>query len=151
MVKISTASVGVRIKNRPRMEWAVEGNCYLPPTTPLEDRAAHTAQFFPTQQSTPRQIATAKAICVGCPVRSDCLAYAIGWWERGGGIFGGETETERRITRKAWRATGEISGMSLVEWADGWIAMEPEQRKVVVEMVKEMDEDVEPEEGEASW
>lgn len=42
-----------------------------------------------------RQVEQAKAVCARCPVRSDCLAYAL---DAGldAGIFGGLTEVERR-------------------------------------------------------
>jgi WhiB family redox-sensing transcriptional regulator len=53
--------------------------------------------FFPISEVGPGawQVAQAKAVCARCPVRSDCLAYAL---DNGldHGIFGGLTELERR-------------------------------------------------------
>lgn len=53
--------------------------------------------FFPISDMGPgaRQVAEAKAVCARCPVRTDCLDYAI---DAGldHGIFGGQTERERR-------------------------------------------------------
>jgi WhiB family redox-sensing transcriptional regulator len=53
--------------------------------------------FFPVSEMGPgaRQVAQAKAVCARCPVRSECLSYAL---DTGldYGIFGGTTEGERR-------------------------------------------------------
>jgi len=53
--------------------------------------------FFPVSEMGPgaRQVARAKAVCASCPVRAECLAYAL---DAGldNGIFGGLTERERR-------------------------------------------------------
>lgn len=53
--------------------------------------------FFPVSEMGPgaRQVARAKAVCASCPVRTECLAYAL---DAGldNGIFGGMTEQERR-------------------------------------------------------
>ncbi|EID53436.1 WhiB family transcriptional regulator [Saccharomonospora xinjiangensis] len=53
--------------------------------------------FFPVSDMGPgaRQTARAKAVCARCPVRDQCLRYAL---ENGldHGIFGGLTERERR-------------------------------------------------------
>jgi WhiB family redox-sensing transcriptional regulator len=42
----------------------------------------------------------AKSVCARCPVRAECLAYAL---DNGldHGIFGGATEAERRAVRRA--------------------------------------------------
>lgn len=58
--------------------------------------AARDDVFFP-----PRGEATgpAKAICRGCPVRFDCLDYAMINGERHG-IWGGLSERERRRLRR---------------------------------------------------
>ncbi|MBB4682684.1 WhiB family transcriptional regulator [Amycolatopsis jiangsuensis] len=53
--------------------------------------------FFPISDVGPgaRQVAQAKAVCARCPVRQECLSYAL---DNGlaNGIFGGTTELERR-------------------------------------------------------
>lgn len=42
----------------------------------------------------------AKAVCAGCVVRQDCLEYALRIHQRIG-IWGGMTDKERRLWRKA--------------------------------------------------
>jgi WhiB family redox-sensing transcriptional regulator len=68
------------------------------------DRAAcrgpETALFFPPTSVERRdereaRERRAKAICYGCPVRLECLEYAIGIGEMHG-IWGGLNEAERR-------------------------------------------------------
>jgi WhiB family redox-sensing transcriptional regulator len=58
--------------------------------------------FFPVSEVGPgaRQVAEAKAVCATCPVREDCLAFALA---KGldAGVFGGTTPTERRQLRRA--------------------------------------------------
>lgn len=49
------------------------------------------------------QIDTAKSICSGCPVRMDCLDFAI-TTNQEFGVWGGTTEDERRVLRRKWRA-----------------------------------------------
>jgi WhiB family transcriptional regulator, redox-sensing transcriptional regulator len=60
--------------------------------------------FFPVSEAGPgaRQTEQAKAVCAGCPVRARCLEYAL---DNGldYGIFGGTTETERRMLRRRAR------------------------------------------------
>ena len=58
--------------------------------------------FFPisaTAAAAP-QVATAKAICAGCPVRSTCLSYAMDHRDLVG-IWGGTTFDERRKARRS--------------------------------------------------
>ncbi len=49
------------------------------------------------------QIATAKDICSGCPVRLECLDFAI-TSNQEFGVWGGTSEDERRALRRQWRA-----------------------------------------------
>jgi WhiB family transcriptional regulator, redox-sensing transcriptional regulator len=63
-------------------------------------RSADPDLFFPISESGPalEQAARAKAICTGCRVRPECLAFAL----RTGqvhGIWGGTTEHERAAVR----------------------------------------------------
>jgi WhiB family redox-sensing transcriptional regulator len=52
--------------------------------------------FFPTRG---QDVDMAKAICAPCPVRNECLEYALGGGEHFG-IWGGTSERERRRIRK---------------------------------------------------
>ena len=60
--------------------------------------------FFPLSEIGPgaRQTAQAKAVCARCPVRAECLDYAL---DNGldHGIYGGVTESERRTLRRTAR------------------------------------------------
>jgi len=56
--------------------------------------------FFPEKGGSTRE---AKRVCAGCPVRLQCLEYALGNDERFG-IWGGLSERERRRLRLQRRA-----------------------------------------------
>jgi WhiB family redox-sensing transcriptional regulator len=55
--------------------------------------------FFPDKGDSNPAIAAAAATCIGCPVRSQCLEYAIRHDQPG--IWGGTTERERKRIRRA--------------------------------------------------
>lgn len=78
------------------MSWIHEGAC----------REESPELFFPVGTSGPAQaqIAEAKAVCLRCPVRSECLGWAL---ESGQefGVWGGLDENERRALKKG-RAAG---------------------------------------------
>jgi WhiB family redox-sensing transcriptional regulator len=63
--------------------------------------------FFPVGVTGPaiEQIADAKAICRGCPVRLICLQYALAN-HHDDGVWGGYDEGERRDLRRNWRRLG---------------------------------------------
>lgn len=70
--------------------------------------------WFPTRKEGPSDIARAKKICERCPVRYECLATSLIDWEKSG-IFGGETEDERRkLRRKLNRAINDGKTTSLL-------------------------------------
>ena len=54
--------------------------------------------FFPVSDAGPGQaeIARAKAVCAGCPVRAHCLEYALST-RQAHGVWGGASEGERRL------------------------------------------------------
>lgn len=54
-------------------------------------------EFFPEKGGSTRQ---AKAVCRGCEVRTQCLAYAVARGERFG-VWGGLSERERRALTKS--------------------------------------------------
>jgi len=58
--------------------------------------------FFPISSSGPSgpQVAQAKAICAGCPVRRQCLAFALRTHQVDG-VWGGLTEQERHPLNSA--------------------------------------------------
>jgi WhiB family redox-sensing transcriptional regulator len=55
--------------------------------------------FFPT---TDEEAGPAKAICATCPVRVECLEFALATRQEDG-VWGGLTETERRRLRRRLR------------------------------------------------
>jgi len=67
-------------------DWRESGAC----------RTADTALFFPVSDD---DAGPAKAICAVCPVREQCLVFALANREEQG-VWGGLTETERRRVRR---------------------------------------------------
>ena len=68
-------------------------------------RGPETALFFPPTHAERRderdaREVRAKAICIQCPVREDCLQHALHTGEAHG-IWGGLTESERRVLLEA--------------------------------------------------
>jgi WhiB family redox-sensing transcriptional regulator len=61
--------------------------------------------FFPIGSTGPAvdQIDSAKAICMQCSVRDECLNYALETNQEAG-VWGGYAEDERRRLRKRWLA-----------------------------------------------
>jgi WhiB family redox-sensing transcriptional regulator len=57
--------------------------------------------FFPADSTGPAlaQVAEAKRVCADCPVRQECLRFALSTGQ-GYGIWGGLTEDERRKLRR---------------------------------------------------
>jgi WhiB family transcriptional regulator, redox-sensing transcriptional regulator len=60
--------------------------------------------FFPVSASGPSldQITQAKAICARCPVRRQCLAFALDT-RQNHGVWGGMSEQERRLRARKTR------------------------------------------------
>jgi WhiB family transcriptional regulator, redox-sensing transcriptional regulator len=60
--------------------------------------------FFPISSTGPaeRQIARAKTICAGCPVRRECLEFALAH-DQAHGIWGGTTPEDRQRDRRRRR------------------------------------------------
>jgi WhiB family transcriptional regulator, redox-sensing transcriptional regulator len=72
--------------------------------------------FFPTATTGPTyeaQVAAAKAVCAGCPVRAACLAEALESIPEG--IAGGMTEQERRSTRRR-DADRRVTSVRRLDW-----------------------------------
>jgi WhiB family transcriptional regulator, redox-sensing transcriptional regulator len=73
----------------------------------LDAACAHmdTLIFFPIGETGPvaQQVSLAKSICASCPVREQCLEFAIATIQNDG-IWGGTTEDERRLIKRARRA-----------------------------------------------
>jgi WhiB family transcriptional regulator, redox-sensing transcriptional regulator len=73
--------------------------------------------FFPIAPSGPalQQAAQAKAICAHCPVRLDCLSYALDTGQDAG-VWGGTTEEERRQIRTERISRGSRPGAGSTDW-----------------------------------
>jgi WhiB family redox-sensing transcriptional regulator len=74
------------------MEWVHRARC----------RDEDPELFFPIGNTGPaaHQIDVAKAICVVCEVRQECLEWAIATGQDAG-VWGGLSEEERRAVRRA--------------------------------------------------
>ncbi|MES9525874.1 WhiB family transcriptional regulator [Streptomyces capoamus] len=61
--------------------------------------------FFPIGTTGPAQVQTqqAKAVCARCPVREQCLDWALDT-SQSIGVWGGTTELERRALRRRARS-----------------------------------------------
>ena len=59
-------------------------------------RDLDTNIFFPLSDD---EAGPAKAVCATCPVRQECLEFALAT-RQGDGVWGGLTETERRRLRR---------------------------------------------------
>jgi WhiB family redox-sensing transcriptional regulator len=70
------------------MNWDDEANC----------RSVDPEVFFPERQGD--HAAMAKGICRGCPVRMQCLEFALDA-RLDHGVWGGLTEHERRALRRS--------------------------------------------------
>ena len=68
-------------------------------------RDSEPTLFFPIGSTGPAldQIEDAKAICLQCSVREECLNYALETNQEAG-VWGGYAEDERRRLRKRWLA-----------------------------------------------
>jgi len=74
------------------MNWDEEAAC----------RSTDPDVFFPRDDIQGRgyDVRAAKRVCVGCPVRSQCLEFAL-TARLEYGVWGGLTETERRSLRRS--------------------------------------------------
>ncbi len=80
----------------------IDATDYAHEPTPWTTRAAcrgitEPDLFFLDHGQSPAQ---AKAVCAGCPVRQECLDYAVRW-RINDGIWGGTTPRERRLISRA--------------------------------------------------
>jgi WhiB family redox-sensing transcriptional regulator len=85
-------------------------------------RSADPDLFFPISSSGPSlaQVAQAKAICAGCPVRRECLAFALRT-HQAHGVWGGLSEQERYPLRSVTLAGveyGQATEVDTVHAAD---------------------------------
>jgi WhiB family redox-sensing transcriptional regulator len=65
--------------------------------------------FFPVGATGPAeaQINTAKQLCARCPVKIDCLEFAL-QTNQEYGVWGGMSEEERRMLRRSRRAARRL-------------------------------------------
>ena len=71
--------------------------------------------FFPISSAGPgaRQIAQAKVICAGCPVRRECLDFALAH-DQVYGIWGGTTPDDRQRDRRRKRRAAAAAARRVV-------------------------------------
>lgn len=63
-----------------------------------------TNLFFPVGVTGPAipHLSAAKAVCATCPVKHECLEFAV-TTNQEFGVWGGASEDERRVIRRQWR------------------------------------------------
>src|SRR5689334_2397283 len=90
------------------LDWAARGAC----------RTQNPELFFPLNiEPYSWQVKRAKQVCGGCPVRLDCLTYALESAQKYG-IWGGATEDERR----RMRARARTRSLALASMAEHFTA-----------------------------
>lgn len=85
-LKVSSQPKGQTVGTR-NLEWKSAAAC----------RTVDTSIFFPDNDAA---AAPALAVCARCPVREECLDFALQTRQHEG-IWGGTTESERRRLRRA--------------------------------------------------
>ena len=102
---VSTAhddTIADRKREERRRKGAVGSRLLVAPEPWMVDAACTSVDpelFFPTRGES---VDEAKAVCRGCPVRGECLEYALGRGEKYG-LWGGASERERRRMRRQRR------------------------------------------------
>jgi WhiB family redox-sensing transcriptional regulator len=86
-------------------DWKDQAKCWGKTTSPDTD------YWFPDPEE-PEDVRhsktqSAKAICLTCPVKEECLRYAIEFGEVYG-IWGGKTNRERSVIRRQWEKEAEV-------------------------------------------
>lgn len=76
-----------------------------------------TALFFPPRGTPGSKIREAKAICKTCPIRQQCLDYAL-WHGDKHGIWGGKTDKERRQIRLTMPNRPDHRRRVSIKWVD---------------------------------
>ncbi len=74
-------------------EWMAQGKC----------KDMHPSTFFPSDGV---GVEIARRICIDCPVRSQCLEYAL-IYRIDHGVWGGTSERERRRILRRRRLTAD--------------------------------------------
>ncbi|GAB3884474.1 WhiB family transcriptional regulator [Terrabacter terrigena] len=83
-----------QLDSEPSHDWRVLGLCAQ--TGPVDD------VWLPSKGQPARH---GKAICLsGCPVIRECLLFALNSDRQLEGVWGGTSESERRVLRRKWRA-----------------------------------------------
>jgi len=83
---VRTGSVSLNDLAEIDLEWRVDGKC----------NGVDPDLFFPKRGESTSE---AKKVCASCPVKSECLEFALATSEKYG-IWGGKSERERRQIRK---------------------------------------------------
>ena len=79
------------VREPEREDWRDDAECVRHPGE---------VDFFPERGESVR---AAKAVCAQCPVKTECLEYAM-QWNHLSGVWGGLSERERRQLRRRRRA-----------------------------------------------
>ncbi len=89
-------------------------------------RESEPELFFPISATaaSDTDIARAKGICASCPVRPQCLNYALHHCQEQG-IWGGLTEDERRLLRRRTAVGGGHPYSAAGHWTPAFTQVRP--------------------------
>lgn len=93
--------------------WGAPGD--LPWRKHAACRGTDTELFFPAGALSPdavEQIEAAKAVCLRCAVRLECLEFAL-QSNQEAGVWGGLSEEERRKMRRPWLRARRLAALRL--------------------------------------
>jgi WhiB family redox-sensing transcriptional regulator len=91
---MQTSSLARLFMVEPENDWRMRSAC-----RGLDPEMFFSPDGFETKQEKDEREEAAKAVCATCPVREECLDYALKAGERYG-IWGGLTELERRSLQR---------------------------------------------------
>lgn len=121
---------------QPLGQWSTEGACRTLDLTVPE----RVAMFFPESDTARadlgRASAPAKAVCATCPVRGECLLYAVTTHVEDG-IWGGTTPDVRKQIRRWLRLThARPTPAIMVQLLESFVPLPKKERLTVISRMR---------------